>query len=335
MPVMKRVWNLAKVGLAGGVVAAVFFAMTTAGPQGEVSKADADIVDFMPGDVFAGRNTTEIITKSGLTPRAYEVNGNKLLFAVGETEADPKDVLDYYQTQFVKAGINSQKWLTTPNGKGLPEEAKLKHADLGRKQLHAMNHGEVIPYFATDDYVSMGGPILRGKPIDELIEEFAKNPPNSRVSIYKGWRFIDAQKQATGKTRVTSVWADDHFDFAAMRNPNEAKLGPNMKVPSCPGCILVNRTRSLEPDEPYGIEQYRTTLETQTALDFYKKSMLARGWELSDSTQVMEFVATKVPDMPFNTRGKFYSFAKGDELVMVTAMSHPQAGTVVSVAEMK
>jgi hypothetical protein len=83
------------------------------------------------------------------------------------------------------------------------------------------------------------------------------------------------------------------------------------------------------------LEQYQTSVETDAALEFYRKSMLARGWELSDTTEVMEFVASRVPDMPFNTQGKFLSFAKHDELVMVTAMHHPQAGTVVSVAEMK
>ncbi|MEZ4462487.1 MAG: hypothetical protein R3E66_22735 [bacterium] len=325
--------NVAKLAVAGGVVAAIFFSLTTGSPEG-VQEAEADILDLVPGSVFAGQNTTEIVAKSGLRPRAYEVNGNKVLFAVGETDVSPMGVLEYYQEQFVTAGINTEKYLDTPNG-GRTADEKKASADKGLKQLHAMMRGEVIPYFASNDYVSMGGPIPRDKALPELIKEWEANPPESKQRIFKGFRFIDAQRKSNGKTRVTSVWADEKFDFKAMKDPNNAQLGPNLKVPACPACELVARTRSLEADEPHALEQYKTFQDPDTAIEFYRKAMLGRGWELTDTSAAMDYVASRVPDMPFNTKGKFLSFAKNDEFVTVTAFRNPEAGTIVSVAEMK
>jgi hypothetical protein len=334
MSLKPKLIGLLKVTAAGACVAAIFFALTTTSPDGTVKNADADILDLIPGDVFAGRNTTEVIAKSGLIPRAYEINGNKVLFAVGQTQMSPRNVLDYYQEQFVTSGVNSRKWLDTPKGGQMNEAQKKVEGEKGLTQLRAMTAGEVVPYFATDDYVSMGGPVPRGKPFPELIKEWAENPPDSPTRVFKGFRFIDAQKQGNG-SRITSVWADEDFDFKAMKNPNESKLGPNLKVPACPGCKLIVRTKSLEPDEELALEQYLTPQDSNTTYEFYRRAMLSRGWELTDTSATMEYVASRVPDMPFNTKGKFLAFAKNDEFVTIAVLREPQSGTVVSVSETK
>lgn len=330
---MKALKSIAKLTVASAIVTAVFFTLTTGTPEG-VKDADADILDLVPGSIFAGKNTTEIVAKSGMRPRAYEVNGNAILFAAGETSASPKEVLKYYQEQFVTAGINTEMYLDTPNG-GSTADQKRASADKGLKQLRAMMRGEVVPYFATDDYVSMGGPIPRGKALPELIKEWEVDPPEAQQHIFKGFRFIDAQRKSNGKTRVTSVWADEKFDFKSMKNPNNSQLGPNLKVPACPACELVVRTKSLEPDEPLALEQYKTFQDPDTAIEFYRRAMRGRGWEITDTSAVMDYVASRVPDMPFNTKGKFLSFAKGNEFVAVTAFRNPEAGTIVSVAQMQ
>lgn len=334
MSIKNSVINLLKMSGAGACIAAIFFGLTASSLDGSVKKADADVLDLIPGNIFAGRNTTEVIAKSGMTPRAYEINGNKVLFAVGQSDMQPRKVLDYYQEQFVTSGVNSQKWLDTPKGGRMSEPQKKVESQKGLKQLRAMTIGEVVPYFATDDYVSMGGPIPRGKPFNELIEDWAADPPDSPVRVFKGFRFIDAQRQGNG-SRITSVWADEDFDFKAMKNPNESKLGPNLKVPACPGCRLAVRTRSLEPDEPLALEQYTTRQDSDTTYEFYRRAMLSRGWELTDTSVNMEYVAARVPDMPFNTKGKFLAFAKNDEFVTIAVLRDQQAGTVVSVAESK
>lgn len=291
--------------------------------------ASADIADFMPQSVFAPASTSAIVKDSGLTPRKYNINGNDVYFAVGETMMSPREVLEHYQTEFAAAGINSRKYLESPQQKinGDPEKFKLYGAE-AQEVVDAMSDGEVVPYLVTNNYISMGGPIITADSFKEILEEWGPTALDDPNRVMKGWRFIDARRKATGTTEVTSIWADENFDFNKFRNPNGARIGLNPAVPACPGCRLVLRSNSVE--ESMSVDQYASQASPEAVRDFYVKSMTARGWELSDTTRAMEHAAQHVPDHPFNTRGPMLSFSKGDQHVTYTILASENGAVVTA-----
>ena len=195
--------------------------------------------------------------------------------------------------------------------------------------VHANVNGD---YFVTDDYVSMGAPILKADSFKDIFDEWGKQALDDPNRVMKGWRFIDAERTSKGHTRVTSVWADEKFDFNKFRNPNGAQLGMNPNVPACPGCRLVMRSRSASDDEPMALEQYVSQQDPDSVVEYYKSTMASRGWELSDTTSTMDFVAERVPDHPFNTDGRFLTFARGNAHVTYSIVPG-DTGTMVMASE--
>ncbi len=329
-------WLMLRLAAAASVTAAVFFVLVARDPvHVEPKDADADIADFMSQAVFAPKNTTKLIESSGLAPRAYEVNGNTVYFAVGQTGKSPREVLDYYQSEMVAAGINSRKWTHIPQERVRtdPKNAD-KHREDAHEMISAMMDGEVIPYVVSEKYTAMGGPIIKADSYQELFEEWGHEELlRDHNKVMKGWRFIDAQKSSNGLTRVTSVWADEDFDVNQFKNPNSANLGPNEFVPSCPGCKLVARSKSLQKDEPISFEMLKSTQDPATVASFYSKAMFARGWDLAESNHIQQFAASQVPDHPFNTRGPMLTFSKDDRNVTYTILPDEDGNTIVTAVE--
>ena len=331
--VKKIAWNVTKVAAVLAINATIL--MVLVGDEEDVTEpqqAHADIADFMSQKVFASPKTSDVVESSGMTPQPFNLNGNKLYYAVGKTPLSPRQILDHYQTEFVASGVNSKKWLEQPQQKMRDNPDKFEElATESHEMIGAMNDGEVVPYLVSDDYVSMGGPILTGNSFKEIYDEWGDTVFADTNTVWKGWRFIEAERTEKGYTRVTSFWADEDFDFKKFKNPSNAKLGLNPAVPACPGCELVMRSRG-EEDNAVALEQWHSQQDTDTVMRYYIDAMKSRGWELADTTQVMNYVASEVPDHPFNTHGKMLTFAKGDHLVTYSILKS-DSGTSVTASE--
>lgn len=332
MKLQKVIVTFVKLAAVIGINAAILTVLASDEERLAPQEAQADIADFNFGASFEN-TTTDVIVGSGLTPRAYEVNGNIVHFAVGETSMRPRRVLEHYQRSFVNAGINSKQWLENPQQKTMGDVQKYaRHKEEIGEYFGAMMDGEVVPYIVSEDYVAMGGPVIKGESIEELFDEWGLEGVSDPNNVMKGWRFIDADRLPSGRTRVTSAWSDKEFDVKAFNNPNKAKLGVNDRVPACPGCTLLTRTKSLQKEEPVALEQYRAKQSPQALAQFYVRAMTGRGWELSDTTQVMDYMATKVPQHPYRDGGRFLTFSKGQEHVTYTFIPS-DTGTIVTATE--
>ena len=219
----KLIITVAKFGLSGALICGIAAIFLVADERGSVSDAEADIATNVPVKHIAGHDFTEVVAKTGMRPRPYEVNGNEVYFAVGYTDEGPDEILRAYQKKFVASGINAQEFNTIPDAKferTMQDLMSIKDArsleDLQKFDMDeyeqaynlAMLNGGVVPISQRPGYVAMGGMVSKDE--SEKLEDVfggwdaAQNPEAQLGGFMDGFRFIDAQKVGEKRTRVTS-----------------------------------------------------------------------------------------------------------------------------------
>ena len=117
--------------------------------------------------------------------------------------------------------------------------------------------------------------------------------------MMQGFRFIEAKRpRKGGKTRVTSVWADDDFDFDQMNNPNKKGVRSVVQAPLCVGCQLGSQMKSLALDENFSISNSFTTHSINDTRDFYVAAMKNRGWTRSPASEMISYARRELDVLP-------------------------------------
>lgn len=338
--VKAQIWNLAKLGLAGATIFGIAWAISVGDPEDGVQEAQADIATWASTKtIFGGGNFGKTIEASGMKPRAYEMNGNQVFFAVGYVKEDPQEVLDYYQEEFVAAGVNKRKFLDVPEEKfkrtigGMGKAQQLTEEELDYNE--ALLTGGVVPLTTRPGYVAMGGmvPKERVSDIDELIEDWKANDTNNIYRQMDGFRFLDAQ-QFPGQigSRVTSVWADESFDAEKMAHPEKNAGPPVLSTPVCMGCSVGMQMRSLDTSEKFRIGHFYSQRSRDDLVNFYDHAMPRKGFESGDANKAIDlarrYLGAEVPP------GAVLQFTHGGAESLVTIFDDKRLGeTSVIVVE--
>ena len=301
--------NGAKLGLSGALICGIAAIFLVTDPHGEVTEAEADIAAKVPVKHVAGHDFAEVVAKTGMRPRPYEVNGNEVYFAVGYTDEEPEEILQAYQKKFVASGINTRVFDRVPDAKfertmqdlvdlkevdSLEDLRKYDMDEYERDYNLAMLNGGVVPISQRPGYVAMGGMVSKEKS-EKLEDVFGNwspehNPDAKLGGFMDGFRFIDAQKVAEKRTRVTSVWSRDKFDFDKMDDPNKEGVAPVTQTPACIGCSVGMQMKSLSPSERYRMSNMYTSKSRADVIAFYDKAMRNRGWQPTDASEAMGYV---------------------------------------------
>ncbi len=314
------IWNLTKLAAAGAVIFGIGWAFVVTDEEGGVQEADADIGTVTTLEAVFERDFTKTMTMTGLTPRPYEMNGNQVYFAVSYVEEEPHEVLEHYQEQFVRAGINEKKYMEVPDGRferslGDIEKGDVDLSDAEVEYNKALLTGEVVPIVTRPGYMAMGGIVPKGayRDVEEIVANWsAGNTREIDEEFMSGFRFIDAEQWPGQRgSRVTSVWSDDgQFDPAKMSDPQGEGVNPVLETPVCMGCRVGMQMESLSPNEKYRIGHFYSQRRKRDLVRFYQRSMQNRGFEESDAFKAVEYARNfmapgEVPD------GYVLSYNKG------------------------
>lgn len=337
----KLLWNFAKVTGAGATIFAIAWQISVGGADLEVDEATADIGTWTTTEAMFGGDFAKSVAAGGMVPRAYEMNGNLVHFGVAYVKESPDEVLDHYQEQFVRAGINEKKFTEVPDGKFTRtlQDARKNTKPLSDEEMEyntAMLTGGVVPVAKRPGYVAMGGvvPKKRLESVNEIVDDWVASGEHSDMARQiDGFRFIDAQ-QWPGQigSRVTSVWADSGFDARKMSNPQQEGVAPILETPVCMGCNVGMQMRSLDPNEKYRIGHFNSRKAPRNVLDFYTRAMANRGFETGDAHKAVELARRYLgPEVP---SGNVLTYKRGGVESLVAIFDNSKTGeTSVMVVE--
>lgn len=312
-----RVWTVGKLGVTGAVIAGIAFAFGVINPNLTVSESDADILSFGRREVTPTEKFTSSMDDLGHSkPQTFNLNGNVVYFSTRLHEESPMEVMEQYQRKFVEKGLS-------------PRPFDPIEDDVDLAMLTAMNGG-IVPIFATEDKVFMGGmiPKIPTKTADELAglnEKFKGIPP---WEMFKGFHNVEITKSGSG-TVATSSWSDENFDYNKMLPGNRA-MDQNVdpEIPSCPGCMRLSSFEDLDKEQTFRNNVYEATQSVDSLARFYDQSLTARGWEMTESSRVMEkmreFADFKGKD------GIQRQYQKNGQIV--TILTHPSGDGVTATA---
>lgn len=315
----------AKLVLSAVAIFAIAIGVVVLSGDGDVSEAEADVADIWPSGLLAPPDFQDVIEESGLEPKPYDHNGNLVKFAAGDTNYEPREVLDYFQHKFADAGINSKvrKDAIMVDAADMDEATRIMQSEEHEEYRHALLNGEVVPLYVADDYVAMGGidPKVETEDAEEMVDQWLRDPHTGYTDFnanIDGFRFIDAKKDArTGRSTVTASWSgDDDFDADKSRNPESGNVGADVDVPACRGCVAVNRFAGLSTAEPYELNQYETRDRAENVLRFYSQAMPPRGWQRAESDRMVHRLRSDVPYLQ-RLRGEMNVYERDDEFVTI------------------
>lgn len=339
MAIKNLVRSTLKLALSGAVVAAIAALFLILSDDGTVTEAQADLADIMPGGPDSHFRFERVIRRSGLEARPFDHNGNVVKFAVGESELSPKELMNHFQREFKREGINSQ--IYTDSLVILPDTAQEIEAhhlsEETVKRNEAMLRGEVVPIFVSDDIVSMASFVPKVKANDtEEIEEKWNRARGDVISLddnMAGFRSIEARREPdTGRSTVTATWSDRGFDaHKANGNTRVAGASPDLNVPVCPGCKRLNRLEGLDEQDPYILNQIVSQGSVANIEQFYKAALLQRGWVPSDTQKALDGLSEHVPELrALWQQGGFLNFTHPDgDTMNVFISSYPGENTSI------
>lgn len=338
--------SILKLGLAGGVIAAIALVIMTQDPtSAHVGPADAtaDItgLDFAP-KTKSGK-FTEAMVGLGMQPRVYDYNGNVMFFAVGQSKpgATPRDILRDVQQHLVDEGINEKN-----HADSTPLMATMRSVDwqrfksdrdvengplaaLNEKSEQLMLRGDVVPTIVTDDYVEMVG-IDHDANLD--FSDLNTEMPQQRLSqMMGGYKFIDATwDEATQRTEVTAVWPADGFDGERMAGRGQ-QSPPDPEVPACIGCTRDHRMQTLDDGDKFSSNMFHTNLDVQSTYDYYRQVMTQRGWQESGAQPMLNRMEPHFPMLAdLQQEGRLLNFVRDGETMQLTVLREDDGTRVVS-----
>ncbi len=338
-----------KLGLSGAIIAGIAALFLVVSEDGEVTEAQADLYDMQPMSIHQHGDFERVIEDSGLEPKPYDYNGNFVNFAFGESEMSPEELLDQYQQRFKQAGINSKIYDESMFDLLMDDDAS--ESEELTQAMDGLLQGEMVPVSIHENHIAMAGMLGSVDPEDERFHEFKKQleaadldrysdpeqfarkvqeigdqhlPDASTIggNIYEdsidGFRYLEAHRESgTGTSNVISSWSDGDFDANKVSDPDAEGVGADSEVPACIGCDRDNRLQALNDDDPYILNQFRTSnSHTGDIVDFYDRAMTQREWQRVDTDQGLEELQPHVPELQYMS-GEMASYERGDEHLTV------------------
>ncbi|TXC75719.1 hypothetical protein FRC91_09445 [Bradymonadales bacterium TMQ1] len=288
-PLTSILINLLKTGLAGGLIAIIAWSVGVFDLDGDVQESHADIFDLRfsaranPVEEFA--NTLKQLGHP--EPRTYAINNNRIYFSVRHTDDSPRQVLNAYQQRFAANGLNDRVYSTID-------------AEEGEARMITGLTGGIVPHSVDAEHVTMGGIITRSQArnAEELRRDYLESPSPS--SLFRGHRWIEAFRSPEhNQTTVIASWSDESFVYSRML-PEKLRVGygagADHMIPSCPGCVRINRLEDLTDESSFIFESniYVTNHSPAQIVDFYDKAMTSRGWEALPQNKAFYELQTNV-----------------------------------------
>ncbi|TXD35382.1 hypothetical protein FRC98_16330 [Lujinxingia vulgaris] len=307
--------NLLKTGLAGGLIVLIAWSVGVFDLDGDVQESHADIFDLR----FSARaNPVEEFAKTlqdlgHPEPRTYAINNNRIYFSVRHTNETPGQILNTYQQRFAANGLNDRVYTTIDEAEG---EARM---------ITALTGG-IVPHSVDPEHVTMGGMITRGRAqnAEELRRDYLQSPSPS--SLFRGHRWIEAFRSPDhNQTTVIASWSDESFMYGRM-HPDKLRVGygagADHMIPSCPGCVRLNRLEDLTDESSFIFESniYMTSHSPAQIVEFYDKALASRGWEALPQNDAFYELQTNVD---FEGRQvDIHVFTREDRLTKLVIYSH-------------
>lgn len=332
----RNIVSSVKVLVAATTVAAIGFSIVSqdvAEPL-KTPEAQADIVWGQAGD--DGHNFTRAVASLGLEPRPYDFNGNVMYFAAGKFDRTPAQMEDMIQRALVEQGVNKQRHDEVMQGMLAPakyqtKEDAAKMGALAQPAAESIVDGEVVPVFRSREYVAFAGNKFNGGS-DKMIDRFQTGEITSKGDIdayIDGYQFIDATfDAASGMTDVTAVWSGEGYDAKKMDNTAFKQQEADPNVPACIGCKRDFRMQSLAKDEPVRANKWHTMGNPRVSYDFYKQSMLARGWRETGAQAKIDKIAEVIPEVR-ELGGYMLNLEKDDKTMQIVMLDDGMGGTQI------
>ncbi|MFU8802222.1 MAG: hypothetical protein ACNA8W_00295 [Bradymonadaceae bacterium] len=318
--------SAAKVIVAGATIFAIAFALGVVDNRGEVPEVEADIFDLFGG---GPRNKTQAFgkaleNKGHDKPQVYQVNGNTVYFSAVQDKASPRRLLEEYQLEFVRLGLNDQAYTSL---EGDEDEARL---------LTGMTGG-VVPHIISPSYITMGGVVTRERAAtsEDLLKELGAGDHNENT-LFRGHRWMEIFREPDSPyTTVIASWSDEEFVYSRMIPELGERDGHDvdMVVPSCPGCLRLNRFVDVGATPSSHVTNiFETTHSPEQVRSFYEWAMGARGWQPASDTDVFDELRNEVEFE--GDQMQVVQFHKDDErleiLIHPSGMRHTTVHTALS-----
>lgn len=343
------IWkHFAKLGLAGGTIAAIGFAMVALTPSedGLTADASADITDFTTTALGGDQKFASAIQAMGLKPRPFDFNGNTMYFASGSYSMPPLEVMRETQALFVETGVNEKNHsdmlpirqkAATINWDAIGHDVDRSFAgwETLMPATNATTSGDVVPTQVSREYVEMVGMDLAGSADASMFERLHQTGGDP-LSMIKGYRYMDIHAEAGGKrSAVTAVWSDNE-DFQAERFVGRGDQSPpDPNVPACLGCTRDFRVQSLAKDEPFQSNMFLARHgNVASTYDYYRSSLTRDGWTETGVQPYLDRLGQELDEVAeLNQRGRLLSFERGGESMQFAVIEAEGAVQVLSLHE--
>ncbi|HYO96874.1 MAG TPA: hypothetical protein VER33_20325 [Polyangiaceae bacterium] len=165
----------------------------------------------------------------------------------------------------------------------------------------------------------------RDKTFDGFVKRLAKFVSTLDLAELGDMRYAVARRdKKTGVTQVLAMWTEGSLNIPAMfPAAGDAPGSDSRHAPRPPEAV---RVLSAEVnDHPYALRQYDTSKSVSEVLDFYTRSMPARGWRTAPLP-----AQPGTPTLNDNLR----VFMEGGAAILVVANVTPEGKTGVSLVEL-
>lgn len=365
----------AKLALGGAIIAAIAAIFLVVSQEGDVTEAEADIVDSRPAEVSEHEDFNRLMEDAGFEPRPFDHNGNRVNFATADSPHAPLELAEIFQQRFERAGINSRVYDQSVHQ--LVDEARFRGDGEGpndaalelQEMFDAMLKGEVVPLQAHSDYVTMAGAPLE-QDVDELAEQLQEEwgpqmhdqmsrsegmqrlvdaVPRGQIPMMEdfgdnlaGYRFMELRRDTNSsraESNAIASWSDsDDFDGSQIYDPEGLEQRNDVEVPACAGCDRMNRLEALDDDEPYVLNQFESRAVPEGITAFYDRELPRRRWQRSNNQRILDEFEEYSPILR-SLRGdaEFQSYERGEESMVLFVQEDPveQKTNVLTLVEQR
>ena len=358
--------SVIKIMASVALVAAFALVFTILSQDGDISDASADVTDLVPRSVMEHESFERVVAESGLEPRPYDMNGNLVHFAAGESHLSPQELADYYQHKLIRAGINSMYYES-----GIQEQAmeqaleyqksnpvqereagtqsgdqdievsdqELELFESHNQQNHAMLNGEVVPLHIGENRVTLAGiqPKRQSANLEDINHEWLRDPVHNEIDLARNmnsYRFIEAYRRPGEQvTTVNATWSEEEqFDGELMQDPSSLDHDSRVQLPTCPGCERVQRHQGLHHEEPYTLNQFKVRTPPSNVHSFYTETLGGEGWSPSGEDSLLDQLGARIPELGQLT-GQSVTYKRGNEYIVIRTEpmdDDPQLTSVVT-----
>jgi hypothetical protein len=277
--------------------------------------------DLKESALQAGRELAPLADVLGTTKNVF-LNGAQMNVSNATVDHAPREVLDRFEGICTShPGLLAQALADVPHTLDATIEAKApdRHLRLGVMRSEANGDG-ALACFTSDEAVG-----LRALP--DRVEAFRVS---GDLSVFGHFRYVYANAQPDGRTRVTTVWTDGAFVPKRMfPATGDADGSDSPVVPRPPDARRILSASAAQA--PFGLHVYDSTWNQGALRHFYDESMGALGWYPAGRGSGGEERAGTVVYVKDTGRMLYVTLAEKGTHTVVTAIETARADTVTEV----